>query len=552
MEDETVIREKAFELGIKWDFDSPSIESDKEETINEFLSFVASWYTANRLTMVSNYDLLVKDCGSGRFELEPIPRPATLRYIPSNSSNIKPRDTKEIKPEDLPDYLKKELEIVRSTGTGGYPPETFKSSKIYPNKRYLEFTVIPKSGKKGMCFGCSREDFLMETKKTQYPLTVGLEKYANFYSYHTGSVGFCRTCAISNYLAFGRVLYNVSDGTIFMAVPQAGTIQEIVKFLRIITDSYPVIEFIRGMKHIDDAIPLLTDGGKGAWTNFVEKRFRNSGFYFLILVLFASLINSIKTLVHSIQDDQMKLKLENSEIMRLLFPEEVPKHDEAILNVSGIVFRSWEFMLARNDQHIRYWRFQNSRQIVDIFDSLNEKCHISNAISILQKLVYMSGKNYIDTWREDFSRSLLLGKPDIGILEKAVWEKISSGSNVERGLADLATCLARNVLEGSEMEKDEILKQCSNIGRIIAELSAEESSKGMLYELRSVGNAQALRTFIERFTFTCAMKGKQTFITNDFVSRLFEGDDWKVYKSIIAIIANQRYSYLTMTKEEAA
>ena len=129
---------------------------------------------------------------------------------------------------------------------------------------------------------------------------------------------------------------------------------------------------------------------------------------------------------------------------------------------------------------------------------------------------------------------------------------MAGSGRVGRGISDLATCVAKWKFEAKNMESEDILKQCRMIGRTIAELAADENSKALLYELRSVGNPQALRYFIERFTFKCAFTGKQTLITNDFVTRLFEGTEWNSYKSIIAIVANQHYSYINSKKEVPA
>ena len=94
------------------------------------------------------------------------------------------------------------------------------------------------------------------------------------------------------------------------------------------------------------------------------------------------------------------------------------------------------------------------------------------------------------------------------------------------------------------MEKNEIINQCKSIGMKVAELAKDDNSKSLLYELRSVGNAQSLRTFIERLTFLSVLKGKNTGISNEFINALSEGEEWSKYKSIIAIVANQRYSYI--------
>lgn len=94
------------------------------------------------------------------------------------------------------------------------------------------------------------------------------------------------------------------------------------------------------------------------------------------------------------------------------------------------------------------------------------------------------------------------------------------------------------------MEKNEIIQQCKSIGMKVADLAKEDNSKSLLYELRSVGNAQSLRVFMEKLTFLSVLKGRVTGISNEFIDALSEGEEWSKYKSIIAIVANQRYSYL--------
>lgn len=549
---ETAVKERAIYLGIKWDKSVPYIESESEGSINDFLAFVANWYTQNKLTMISNYDILLKKDDNGVIVPVPSPRPATVRHMPSNSSNIKPTGIKEIEKSNvLPDPLEKIIEKIRNEGFGNIPAEKFKNSRIYNQARYVEFKVVPTSGRKGKCFACSRVDYLTETKETQFPLTVGLENYANFYSYHSGKVGFCRTCAVSNHLAFGRVLYNVSGNLIFYAIPQATSIEELMKFLEIIDSSYPVVAFIRSMKTHKGDVPIFITKVAGGWSNFVEKEYGNSGFYFLILTLFVALSNTITTIVSDIKDERVKEDLlrsqESDELTKLLYPEGISQEmvDEAI---SRFAVRSWEFILSDGDQHLRYWRYPNSRQILNLLEEIKTECRGLNPLPTVKKLIYKSGNNYIDTRREDFSRSLLLGMPETGVLEEVAWEKMSRDETIKKEISDLATFLTRKKIGGSKMEKDEVLKQLRTIGWTIANLSDKDNSKSLLYELRSVGNPQAFRSFIERFTFICALKGEQTSISNDFLKKLYDGDEWREYKSLIAIVANQTYSYLKSDK----
>ncbi|MEM0136106.1 MAG: hypothetical protein QXU18_12930, partial [Thermoplasmatales archaeon] len=267
--------------------------------------------------------------------------------------------------------------------------------------------------------------------------------------------------------------------------------------------------------------------------------------------LFNALNNTVTAIGHNIKDKEVRKYIGRSELMKVLFPEDITE-EKAVETISNIVFRSWEFMLSKDKQHVRYWRYQNSRQILKLFKDIEETGQVSNPLAVIQKLIYKSGNNYIDTRREDFSRSLLMGKPEIGILEEAVWEIMSHDGIVKKDILDLATFLVKTKIEGTEMERDEILKQCKMIGWTIAKLSIEDSNKGMLYELRSVGNPQSFRSFIERLTFSCALRGRSSYISDDFITKLFEGDEWKSYKSIIAIVANQQFSNLTPKKEVPA
>lgn len=545
------IVEMARQLNIKWDTVQLYVESQDNETLDRFLTFVANWYTKNRLSVVVNYDLILKNNN----DLEPTPRPAPQRYMPSNSSNIKPRTIKEIKLDELSDLAKQKFLDIKNNGINGLPAEKFKTSKIYPMERYLEYTVIPTSGKRGKCFGCSKEDLLTYTKETQFPLTVGLENYANFYSYHSKKIGFCKTCSISNHLSFGKVLYNISNDTSkstsndlkFFAIPTAAYISEIIRFFEIIELSYPKAEFIKRSSYEEQDDSLSIFRGNNYWTNFVEQRFSKPGFYFSILILFTAISNSVNRLIRDAKDKQTLESPQNKKILEFLFPKVAQDHNKSI---SGILLRSWEFMLSKEDLPIRYWRYPDSTKIMRLLDNLRNESNITNLLSIIQNLIYNEGNSIVDTNREDFSRSLLLGKPDIGILEEAVWEIMSRGGFVEIEISQLAFCLVEYKFGGKNMGNDEDLKQCRNIGRAIAELSIEDKNKGLLYELRSVGNSQALRAYLEKYTFTCALRGKHTTITNEFISKIFDGMEWKLYKSIIAIVANQQYSYQNNLKKE--
>lgn len=537
------IAEKASELDIKWRKNPFYLVAQDEKAMNDFLKYVANWYTENKLVMASNYDLFLKK-NDDQFELLPIPRPATLRHVPSNSSNIKPPGIKEIKIESLPDGIGKIAVNIKKNGTDDIPPERIKNAKIFNAKRYIEFSVIPSSGKKGTCFSCSKEDYLMPTKETQSPLTVGLGNYANFYSYHSGNIGFCRACAISNHLAFGRVLYNVSGHEIFIAIPESASINDLINFIEVIELSYLDTKFKRAVKELDGFDNILLSNSNNNFSNFVEKNYGNSGFFFLIIVLFTALLNSINNLIRDIQDVETSKEMQSNELYKFLVKGSVIDKEE-LHTIYSTPFKSWSFILTRDDQNVRHWRYPNSINITRMITNMKNECGISRLLGIIQELRYKSGENYIYTRREDFSRSLLMGKPDIGILEESVWEIMASKGKVRRGISELALCVAKQSMGGKNMKNEEILKQCSMIGRTIAEMAVEDNNRGMLYELRSVGNPQAFRAFIERFTFKCASIGRTSAITNEFVEKLLEGEDWKAYKSIIAIVANQSYSYIS-------
>lgn len=550
---EKTILEKAKEYGVSWNKEDLSITSEDDDSVNNFLEYLASWYTKNKLLAISNYDLILKKDNKmeGSSTFEPTPRPNTYKYVPSNSSNIKPRGLKEIPLEKL---KKSEIEVVegiKKNGIANIPSKKIMSAKVYEKERFIEFSVIPISGKKGVCFSCSKYDYLMQAKATQYPLIVGLEHYANFYSYHTGQLGFCRTCAISNHLAYGRVLYNISNKFSFMAIPESSSILDLVYFMKIIDMSYPnatITKDLSNFPHIDE---LIMSKNNINFSNFLDNSTRGSGFYFLILTLFIALFNSVEALARDLKDAKEAENIKSNEIFNILLGNKAGaiKVENTLI---GTVFKSWSFILTNDDQNIRHWRYPHSENIIKEISRIKKNCGIKNFLEIVQKLIYSSGSNIIDIRREDFSRSILMGKPEILLLEQAVWDIMASEKHrkIPYGIDRLATCLVGKRVGVKNMEENQILKECTRIGITIADLAIEDKSKSILYELRSIGNAQAFRSFIERFTFKCVSLGRQPTITNDFITKLFEGENWKEYKSIIAIVANQNYSYKLLKKEE--
>ena len=217
---ETEIQENAHSMGIHWDRNNLFIEAMDESTINKFMEFCADWYTKNKLSVSLNYDLLVKYDIEGKPYLSesPIFRPATLGHIRINTSNYKPSGIKEVKIENLSENLQAEVERIRkSEMINGKSYEGLKNAKLWPNERYIQLNVITITGKKGTCFGCGVEDYLTETKMTQYPSTVGVENFSNFFSYHKGKIGFCRACSISNHFALMRVMYFSNRKSTFLA-----------------------------------------------------------------------------------------------------------------------------------------------------------------------------------------------------------------------------------------------------------------------------------------------------------------------------------------------
>ena len=543
---ESYIKDESERLKISFDPIGYSLEAEDEDSLSEFLKNIADWYTNYRLSAPINYDFLIKIDNNGNSTLVPVNRPHTYDFIPSNPSNIKPSRIKEIKYEDLEKNLQTQYDQIITMGYKDIPAARFKKAKVYDKERYIQFNVINDSGKKGNCFACGRNDYLTEAKGIQYPLIVGLDQYANFYSYHAGKVGFCRFCALSNHFAFGRVMFNISNQLMFIGIPQATSIKDLQEFLSLIDLSHRTISYVQEVVKISKDNPLLI-ANSSAFTNFVERSFYKPGFYFTILVLLVSLSNTAKAVVEQFRSDQ-EINNADKDLINALFPD-MNLDEEISSKISKIIFRSWEFILFKGEQGVRFWRFNNSQKIINYINKIKENCKVGNLLSIIQKLIYESGDNVIDTQREDFSRSLLMGVPNTEILERSVWGMMSSGSRIDWEMTSLALCLAKDRIGGNQMEKDEVLRQCRMIGMEIAELSAEEKSKDFLYDLRSVGNSQALRSYIERYTFMSALKNKPTKISDAFIEKLFKGDEWKVYKSIIAIVANQNYSHLSKQSE---
>ena len=544
-DNETEIQETANSMGIYWNRNNLFIEAKDESTINKFMEFCADWYTKNKLSVSLNYDLLVKYDTEGKPYLSesPIFRPATLGHIRINTSNYKPSGIKEVKIENLSENLQAEVErIKKSEMINGKSYEGLKNAKLWPNERYIQLNVITTTGKKGTCFGCGVEDYLTETKMTQYPSTVGVENFSNFFSYHKGKIGFCRACSISNHFALMRVMYFSNRKSTFLAVPESNSVQELTEFLKAIEDIYQIQKLQKMLMENDRTDRIVISRSNYQYSNFIDKPQRYSGFYFLVLVMFVSIKEGIREIVSSIKDN---IELQKSTKSAIL---------DGFLQASGktlsdrkydrILYRSWVFTLSVDDQLVRTWRYQSSPEALELIESINMKLSSHNFISLVAVLIYKGGNSWIDSRREEFSRSILYGKPSIGILERYSWDSLSSGQKIKYGVQELAILLSKYELGGNEMEKNEIIQQCKSLGMKVADLAKEDKSKSLLYELRSVGNAQSLRTFIERLTFQSALMGRETGISNEFLNVLSEGEEWDKYKSIIAIVANQRYSYL--------
>ncbi len=542
---ENEIQRRAVSMGIQWNRDSLYVQAEEESTLNKFLFFCADWYTRNKLSVSLNYDLLVKYDSDGNpyIDESPIIRPSLLGHVPVNPSNYKPAGTKEVKIESLPPNLQKEVEKIKKSGMiNGKSYEGLKNAKLWSKERYIEFNVITTEGKKGTCFGCGREDYLTETKTTQFPSTVGLENFSNFFSYHKGRVGFCRACSISNHFALMRVMYFYNRKSTFLAVPESNDVRELTEFLLAIEDIYQIQNLQRTLMESDKAERIVISRSNAQYSNFIDNPQRYSGFYFLVLAMFVAIREGIHDMVSRVKDNIELQKYAKSAILKdILYAS---GKDIAGREYERLLYRSWTFNLLVGDQLVRTWRYQSSPEALELIESINKKISSHNFMSLVANLMYKKGDSWIDSRREEFSRSILYGDPSIEILERYAWDALFNGLKMKFGVQELAIILAEYALGGDEMETNEIIKQCKSIGIKVAELAIDDNSKSLLYELRSVGNAQSLRTFIERLTFLAVLKGKNTGVSNEFIDALSEGREWSMYKSIIAIVANQRYSYL--------
>jgi hypothetical protein len=542
---ENEIQNTAVSMGIQWNRDGLFILAKDESTLNKFLVFCADWYTRNKLSLGLNYDLLVKYDSEGKPYLSesPIVRPATLGHIRINTSNYKPARTKEIKIESLPRDLQEEVDKIRKSGMiNGKSYEGLKNAKLWSTERYIEFNVITTTGKKGTCYGCGVEDYLTETKMTQYPSTVGLENFSNFFSYHRGKIGFCRACSISNHFALMRVMYFSNRESTFLAVPESNKVQELAEFLITIEDIYQIQKLQKKLMERDRIDRIVISRSNYQYSNFIDKPQRYSGFYFLILAMFVAIREGIREIASSVEDNIEFQRFTKSAILRDILG--AAGKDLSDREYDKILYRSWVFTLLVGDQLVRNWRYQSAPEALELIESINTNISSHNFMSIVADLIYKVGNSLIDARREEFSRSILYGDPSIGILERYTWDALLNGQKIKYGLREVAIILSKFALGGNEMEKNEIIQQCKSIGMKVADLAKEDNSKSLLYELRSVGNAQSLRVFMEKLTFLSVLKGRVTGISNEFIDALSEGEEWSKYKSIIAIVANQRYSYL--------
>jgi hypothetical protein len=258
--------------------------------------------------------------------------------------------------------------------------------------------------------------------------------------------------------------------------------------------------------------------------------------------MLVSIKEGVREIVSKLRDDLTLQKFAKSPILKHMLQSTESNISER--EYDRILYRSWLFILENGDQLVRSWRYQSTPEALELIEKLSQKISSRNLMSLVAGLTYKTGKTFVDTRREEFSKSVLYGSPSIGILERYTWDALSSEREIPYRIQELTLVLSKYVLGGNEMENDEIIKQCKSVGMKVAELAAEDGSKSLLYELRSVGNVQSLRSFIERLTFLCVLKGKVTGISNEFIDALSDGDEWNKYKSIIAIVANQRFSYM--------
>ncbi len=546
---EKEVKELADGSGITFHLEPYYLEAPDESTLNNFFVDTASWYTRNKLSFNSNYDLLLKHNDNQEWVISetPISRPSTLRQVPSNSSNIKPVGTKEVKREELSSSQLARIDDILKQGIAGIPPEKFKNLKIYKTERYIDFNVIPTSGKKDVCFSCGAHDYLTEAKETQHPLTVGISNYGNFYSYHSGKIGFCRVCALSNHLSLGKVFYYNSQDNLFLAIPETNSIKSLIRLFSLLNECYESKDFEKFMQDNKGGMSFIADNSSLYRSNFISTKYWITGFYFMILVLFFTLQNSIDFLSFKVQQEE-SLKDNRSGSILELIPEQERKGGVSDY-MENLMFNSWSFILQDNNTNIRHWRLQTSKSTMEYLRELKRDFVGQDLIGIVYHLSYKIKDNWINRSREEFSRSILLKNPEIEFLERFCWDKMLNGGQVEYGIRLLGERLFIRSIKVDKMEKEDVLKQCKGIGIAIAEL-ANADGKSLLYELRSVGNSQAFRGYLERFTFSCSMAGKKTNINTEFLEYLLDGTDWKKYKSIIAIVANQHYSYLTSKKQE--
>ncbi|MCL4480707.1 MAG: hypothetical protein M1113_04400, partial [Candidatus Thermoplasmatota archaeon] len=288
---------------------------------------------------------------------------------------------------------------------------------------------------------------------TQYPSTVGVENFSNFFSYHKGKIGFCRACSISNHFALMRVMYFSNRKSTFLAVPESNSVHELTEFLMTIEDIYQIQKLQKKVMENDRTDRIVISRSNYQYSNFIDRPQRYSGFHFLVLAMFVSIKEGIRDMVSSIEDN---IELQNSTKSAIL--KEILQASGKVLTereYDRILYRSWVFTLLVDDQLVRIWRYQSSPEALELIESINTKLSSHNFMSLVADLVYKSGNSWIDSRREEFSRSILYGNPSIGILERYTWDSLLSGQKVKYGVQELALLLSQYEFGGNEMEKNE-------------------------------------------------------------------------------------------------
>ena len=355
---------------------------------------------------------------------------------------------------------------------------------------------------KGVCDFCGMADrYVKEAGATEHPLVVISGKFSSFYSHLKGQIKICNWCAFASKFSPLQMFFSLAGNELVGVCLESDNLLTRVKVYN---------EFSKLFAEASD------------YRNFPRVLYRTK----LPLETFLDFLFATKQEIERKKSELGRDMIEENEITRV----------HVFHGLSGRALMIDKYYVIPNLPSIFhfvtncYWKSKQGRKYNALFATMN-------------MLVEKRGTDVDTTFQEEFARRLLYRKDISRVLELYLIRNIQNSNQNFTIFDAINTGILNRMYTLNQLGLDSrLLAVVENIGEMIGEITHEqEGNMTLLYNLRSVGNLDALLSYLHQLFTRNVDKIRPDKQKVESLLREINNSNWVTYKSLIGIYAALQY-----------